>query len=462
MRRKRTRGWGMKPPKISPNLLAFAGFALGLALPSRCLNADESISLKYSFKPNQNLVSVLRDIKGKTYLPLMEVAQFYGVQVQFDSQTRRVSLEKGKSQIKLVLSQPFFMTVEPASTLPLDPVEVVSGQIGISPQAAEDVFGMILNVDMRYLPDQQILIAGGIRDDELRQEILAQAGQSKNSYAVPTPKAAVGVTQVAVLTAVPTLEPTPTEEVEAQTENPEPTQKETEPPSANQIYRVRRIIIDAGHGGTDAGAPGRDHRFLEKQATLDIAKRIVTFLKDEHGLEPLMTRHGDYYITLKYRTDFANSHDADLFVSIHCNSNPREEAHGTEVYRYSSKASNKAAEKAALRENFGTNYMDITLNDLHHQAYDLRSRVLAEMVERRIVDRLGQHKRPIQTAPFYVLCRVDMPSILIETAFISNREEENKLQDPYWRDKMAKAIADGIIAYKDRVEGMSENEEARR
>jgi N-acetylmuramoyl-L-alanine amidase len=102
------------------------------------------------------------------------------------------------------------------------------------------------------------------------------------------------------------------------------------------------------------------------------------------------------------------------------------------------------------------------LNDLHHKAYEIRSWLLAEMVRERISERLGQHTRRSLKAPFYVLCQVDMPSILIETAFISNPKEENKLRDPYWREKLAKAIADGILAYRDRVEESFENREAKR
>jgi N-acetylmuramoyl-L-alanine amidase len=258
------------------------------------------------------------------------------------------------------------------------------------------------------------------------------------------------------------LTPTPRENREAAQENPIPVQKPQNAPTDKQIDRVRRIIIDAGHGGNDAGAPGRDRRYREKEATLDIAKRVAGYLREENGLEVLLTRGGDYYITLKYRTDFANSHNADLFVSIHCNSNPRPGAHGTEIYRYGSKASSKYAAVAAARENGGNDFMDFTLADMRNNFYKTRSSALAEDVESKIVEDLGQHFRNIQQAPFYVLAHADMPSILVETAFISNQQEENKLRDPYWRDKMAKAIAQGIIAYKDRVEGMDENQQARR
>jgi N-acetylmuramoyl-L-alanine amidase len=428
---------------------------MGLYWPMVNLKADESVSLKYTYKLDQGSVSVLHDIKGKAFLPLKEVAEFYGADLQFDSQTRRVSLQKGKNQVKMVLSQPVFLILDPESSFPMDPVEVVAGQLAIPPDSAGDVFGTLLNVNVRFLADQQALVAGGVREDELRQEILAQVVQLKNSSAVPTATAAVDVTQVSIPTAAPSLEPTPTEEAEVKEE-----------PPTGQIERIRRIVIDAGHGGNDAGAPGHDHRYFEKQATLDIANRVASYLKEEQNggkeFEVLMTRTGDYYITLKYRTDFANSHDADLFVSIHCNSNPRAAAHGTEIYEYGSRASNKLAAVAAARENYGTDYLDYTFADLRTTVYKVRSRSLAEHVESSIREKMGQHFRNIQRAPFYVLAHADMPSILVETAFISNQEEENKLRDPYWRDKMAKAIAEGIISYKDNVEGTVENQQASR
>ncbi|HTC21416.1 MAG TPA: N-acetylmuramoyl-L-alanine amidase, partial [bacterium] len=441
-------------PRIEGFLTILAVAAIGFCFPAAGLKADESVSLKYTYKLDQGSVPVLHDMKGKVFLPLREVAQFYGVDLQFDSQTRRISLQKGKNQVKIVLSQSVFLILNPESSFSIDPVEVVSGQLAIPPESAGDIFGTLLNVNVRFLDDQQALVAGGVREDELRQEILAQAGQLKTPSAVPTSSAVVGVTQVAIPTAAPSLEPTPTEEAQAQ----------EEPVPAGQSERIRRIVIDAGHGGNDAGAPGHDRRYHEKEATLDIAKRVADYLKEEpsdQGLEVLMTRHGDYYITLKYRTDFANSHDADLFVSIHCNSNPRTVAHGTEIYCYGSKASNKLAAVAAARENEEQGLSSL-LDNLRTNVYKVRSHSLAEHVESSIREKLGQHFRNIQQAPFYVLAHADMPSILVETAFISNQEEENKLRDPYWRDKMAKAIAEGIISYKDLVEGTVENQQASR
>jgi N-acetylmuramoyl-L-alanine amidase len=255
----------------------------------------------------------------------------------------------------------------------------------------------------------------------------------------------------------------PSEEGEdAVTKNRRPVRPDQPPPNSKQVYRLRRIVVDAGHGGKDIGARGYDRRYNEKQATLDIAKKVVALLKKEPELDVLMTRNSDYFVTLKGRTTFANKHGADLFVSIHCNSNPRSNAKGTETYVYSPKASNAYGARVAHLENGGKDYKDLILNDLHHNAYKIRSYFLATKVDELIQRRLGQHIRRIQQAPFYVLARVDMPSILIETAFISNKGEEAKLRDPQWQDNIAKAIADGILGYRDTVESGLGTEQARR
>jgi N-acetylmuramoyl-L-alanine amidase len=215
----------------------------------------------------------------------------------------------------------------------------------------------------------------------------------------------------------------------------------TVPSGGVKTYKVRRVVIDPGHGGKDGGARGYDGKYVEKQATLDIALRVVRILKEEPDLEVLMTRNTDHYITLQYRTEFANRHKADLFVSIHCNANRKTSAKGTETYVYSSRATGNAA-AAAARENTGSDStMDFVFDDLIHNGFRRRSFYLAEKIDQRIQDR-----------PFYVLARVSMPSVLVETAFITHREEELKLQNPEWRQKIAQAIADGIMAYRDGVE----------
>lgn len=425
----------------------------------RASTAGESVTLKYTDRPGSAQVTLLRDMKGDAYLPLAEVARFYGVRVDFDPQTRRVTLTKDQTQVKFALSQPLFMILPPAVSYPMDPVEEVSGQMGVPPGSAEDLLNAVLNLGSRYLADQRELLVGDITDGELKQEILA----ASRVPATPTPPPAAAPALATPEASEEDATGGPDADSQEAESLPPPGKSEEDEPTASQIYRVRRIVIDAGHGGVDSGARGYDRRYVEKQATLDIARRVAEIVKRQSpGLDVLMTRKADYYITLKYRTEFANRHGADLFVSIHCNSNPRPQASGTEVYVYGAKASNRMAAVAAVRENGSTDYKDFILADLHQSAYKERSYAVAEKVSRHIQERLGQHIRPVQRANFYVLARADMPSILVETAFISNRKEEKKLEDGKWRESIAKAIADGILDYRNLVERSIENKEARR
>jgi N-acetylmuramoyl-L-alanine amidase len=269
------------------------------------------------------------------------------------------------------------------------------------------------------------LVVGGVTPEDVRREIAAEL--SSVSGAPPDQ----GASPVATL----------------------PPDKRILTISANQLrtYKVKRVVIDPGHGGRDGGAVGYSGNFVEKKATLDIALRVAELLKDQPDLEVLLTREKDKYITLQYRTEFANRQQADLFVSIHCNANRKKSAKGSEVYVYSSRATGSAAD-AAARENQGGDFIDFVFDDLNHWSYSKRSFFLANRIDERIQERLGQKILRTEQAPFYVLARVKMPSVLVETAFITHKDEEKKLKDPEWRQKIAQAIADGILAYRDGVE----------
>lgn len=391
-----------------------------------------SVVLRYTYRTDRAEVKVLRDETGQPFLSLGEVADFFGVKWNYQPLPRRVDLSRGDHKVVLVLSQPNAL-VDGAETLRIAPLGVVEGQVAVSPEAAADLLSALLNLQVLFVKDSASLVVGGVSPDDVRREIAEENGESlppATPPSVPTP----GPDQEAVVTPAPKVET-----VKLREKN-------------RRAYAVKRVVIDPGHGGRDAGAIGYDRRYMEKQATLDIALRVAALLRQQPDLEVLLTRDRDKYITLQYRTEFANRHKADLFVSIHCNANRKKSAKGTETYVYSSRATGSAAD-AAMRENVGGDRtLDFTFDDLIHNAYRARSFYLARMIARRIQDRLGQKILRIQQAPFYVLARVRMPSVLVETAFITHKEEENKLKDPEWRQKTAQAIADGILAYRDGVE----------
>jgi N-acetylmuramoyl-L-alanine amidase len=210
------------------------------------------------------------------------------------------------------------------------------------------------------------------------------------------------------------------------------------------------IVLDPGHGGNDPGAVGPT-KYYEKDAVLDIARRVEKYLKP-YKYDVYLTRRDDKFISLKQRAVVANNKDADLFVSIHCNASPNSKVKGTRSYIYSRVASSKAAAEAAKFENKKAGSFEFLLNDLRKNAFEYLSIEAAGYIQQNLVKSLKLKWLPTERAPFYVLANTNMPSVLVETAFISNREEEKKLADAGFRDMVAKGITKGIVEYLSKIE----------
>lgn len=218
------------------------------------------------------------------------------------------------------------------------------------------------------------------------------------------------------------------------------------------------IAIDAGHGGKDPGAIGQK-KTREKDVTLQIAKRLSGELQKQRGIRVVMIRDNDTYLSLRERTGIAREQGADLFVSLHADAFPRREAKGSSVYALSLKgASSEAAKFLAKQEN---SYDPLEGVDLGDMSEDLK-RTLIELSQSstiesslelgdRILKRLGRvgnvHKDHVEQANFAVLRSPDIPSVLVETAFISNLQEEKKLRSGGFQKKLAAAIRSGLIEY---------------
>ena len=218
------------------------------------------------------------------------------------------------------------------------------------------------------------------------------------------------------------------------------------------------IAIDAGHGGEDPGARGA-RGTLEKNVTLAIARRLKAKVDAEPGMRAFLTRDGDYFVPLFDRTAKARRAQADLFVSIHADAFITREARGSSVFALSENgASSAAARWLATKENEadligGVNlaakdrYLAKTLLDLSQTATINDSLKLAKVVLNEIGGINTLHKNFVEQAGFAVLKSPDIPSILVETAFISNPEEERKLSDTRHQDKLAEALLAGIRRY---------------
>ena len=215
------------------------------------------------------------------------------------------------------------------------------------------------------------------------------------------------------------------------------------------------IAIDAGHGGEDPGAIGPKKR-REKVVVMAIARELDALFKADKGFAPTLIRSGDYYISLRGRRELARKRQADLFVSIHADAFKRKEAHGASVYALSTRgATSTAASYLAQRENAADLVGGVSLSDKD----DVLAGVLADLSMTSTLDTslklggkvLGKmdnvaklHKRQVEQAGFAVLKSPDIPSILVETGFISNPEESRKLVSSSYQKKMARAIHAGI------------------
>jgi N-acetylmuramoyl-L-alanine amidase len=218
------------------------------------------------------------------------------------------------------------------------------------------------------------------------------------------------------------------------------------------------IAIDAGHGGEDPGARGASGS-QEKHITLAIAKKLKDKIDSERGMRAVLTRDGDYFIPLHGRVIKARKLQADLFVSIHADAFTNPAARGSSVFALSERgATSASARYLAKKENESDLIGGVSLNDkdpvLARTLLDLSqtatisdSLKLGKAVLGQIGDINKLHKNHVEQAGFAVLKSPDIPSILVETAFISNPEEERKLNDDAYQDKLVNSILTGIKKY---------------
>jgi N-acetylmuramoyl-L-alanine amidase len=236
------------------------------------------------------------------------------------------------------------------------------------------------------------------------------------------------------------------------------TQRSRPPTSKPGVARLATIVIDPGHGGEDPGAIGK-RGSREKNITLHIAKRLKTLVDAEPNMRALLTRDGDYFLSLAARVEKARAVKADLLVSIHADAFKRTTVRGSSVFALSDRrATSEMARLLAKEANEsdligGINlegkdkYLQQTLLDLSQTAAIDHSLRLGSAVLQRLGAVNTLHKPHVEQASFAVLTTPGVPSILVETAFISNPQEEKRLNDEKYQDKLARAILEGIKEY---------------
>jgi N-acetylmuramoyl-L-alanine amidase len=235
---------------------------------------------------------------------------------------------------------------------------------------------------------------------------------------------------------------------------------------SRRAYTVDKIVIDAGHGGKDTGTLGKYSK--EKTIALSIALKLGKIIKENlKDVEIIYTRDSDVFIPLDTRADHANKNSADLFVSIHANSEPGHNAQGTETWVMGLHTSDRNLEVAKkensvilMEEDYQEKYEGFDPNSpesyilfsLYQNAYLGNSLNLAEKIEDQFKNRVRRYSRGVKQAGFIVLWKTAMPSVLIEVGFLSHNKEEHYLNDELGQTYLASGIFRAIRDYKEELE----------
>ena len=245
---------------------------------------------------------------------------------------------------------------------------------------------------------------------------------------------------------------------------PKPTKKILEPVKPPSIKNQQIILVDAGHGGEDSGAVGRN-KSLEKNVNLAIAKKLVAIINKNGDFNAVLSRGGDYYIPLTKRLTIAQKQKASMFISIHADSVESVSAKGASVYILSEKGNNSklarqledsqnvvdqfgGVEKVIDNDQFLKNILtDYSRKDKEKQSFQLAQEIISQL------SKVGPiHKKIPQKANFVVLKSPSIPSVLVETAFISNPTQEKRLTNKSQQQKIAQSIYEGIVSFYQKLD----------
>jgi N-acetylmuramoyl-L-alanine amidase len=253
-------------------------------------------------------------------------------------------------------------------------------------------------------------------------------------------------------------------DVIAQTTEAQPTQPTAPPPQSQEppplldlapAGEIRTIVIDAGHGGSEAGAKGPSGT-LEKNVTLAVARRLKAALESRLGLRVILTREGDTLVGLDQRAALANNNKADLFVSLHANASVRPAVSGAEVFYLSLDEYGDDAQRAARGERDslpvfggGTREIEVIPWEMAQARYIEESAAFAQAIETALRERVPMSPRALQQAPFRVLVGANMPAVLLEMGFITNVDQEKRLAADDFQSSIVQGLVDAVTRYRD-------------
>lgn len=354
--------------------------------------------------------------------------------IRFDSSTTLVSCESFDDRMRVTIRPP---------------------KKAVLSEVARDGQRRVVTITNQELPAQ----VGGCRFDEALTdlEIRPEKGRTRVTFFVGPRFASMKVLEVDAdgalvfdfLTDAAAVQPAAPEK------DPASGMTSTSREGADDVFDT--VVIDPGHGGADDGASGPGG-LKEKDLTLAVAQELARLLRDRAGLSAILTRGGDDGASLVARTETANRHQADLFLSIHANATPVGQATGAETYFLHVDATDEAARTVAAIENDATGLrergqaggpLEIVLWDLAQQQYLDESSRLAEVVQAELNALAGIRSRGVKQANFLVLRGATMPAILVEVGFLSNPAEERRMRNAEFQRATAEAIFRAILAFRD-------------
>lgn len=306
-----------------------------------------------------------------------------------------------------------------------------------------------LELALPSLPPQTFLL--GLSPGEAPNTVILTTGPRYAMHRVTTSQADAGSGRVTV-----TLLPATTADAAA-APAPAPDSRfviPTQGPSTG----LRTVVLDPGHGGEEIGTQGASGT-LEKDVTLSVARRLRTLIESRLGAKVFLTREDDRTLSLDDRSAFANNHQADVFLSIHANSAVRPAMRGAEVYfltveRADAEARKKAGDNATTLPALGggSREIDLILWETAQARYLEQSSALAGFVEQALTGRIEMSPRAVQQAPFRVLVGANMPAALVEIGYLSNAEQETQLATGSYQDRVAQALLDALIKFREFLE----------
>ena len=379
-------------------------------------------------------------------------------------QSVTVAPEGGNTRVELRLSRPADYEIFTLGNPDRVVIDIASATLAPGALSMPAAAGGVRDVRAAHRPDEKLRIVfdvaeamrpTAVQDAATSRLTISLAPAAGSSSAAALPAAAPPTTAASTPTA-PSATPAPvTAPAPATTATPSPAPAPAPVPVQPRTEIV--VVVDAGHGGHDPGAHGPSG-VREKDVTLAISRQLVDLLNNEPGMRGVLTRSDDRFLGLRERMERARSANAHLFISIHADAAYNRNAQGSTVYVLSEKAaSDEASRRLAARENAaligGVDLGDkdpvlaSVLMDLSQNASISSSITVGEAILDNMA-RLGRlHRNTVQQAPFMVLKSPDVPSILVETAYISNPVDERNLNSPRHQQALAKAMLDGVKKY---------------